>query len=73
MVLALERIDMSYFYEVLGGILIGIGSVIPLLYEGRIAGVSGYAGAAMRPKSDEGLTGLLFVVGLILRRSMSAK
>jgi len=57
---------MDYWFEALGGILIGIGSVIPLLYEGRIAGVSGYAGAAMRPKTDEGITGLFFVAGLIV-------
>lgn len=57
---------MIYSNEILGGLLIGLASAIPLLYEGRIAGVSGYAAAAMRPQSTEGRTGLIFVIGLIV-------
>lgn len=57
---------MLYQNEIIGGILIGFASAIPLLFEGRIAGVSGYAGSALRPKTPEGRTGLLFVIGLAL-------
>lgn len=57
---------MIYQNEILGGILIGWASALPLLYEGRIAGVSGYASAALRPQSWDGRSGLLFVIGLIL-------
>lgn len=57
---------MSYANEIFGGLLIGLGSILPLLYEGRIAGVSGYAAASLRPKNKEGKSGLLFVLGLIL-------
>jgi uncharacterized membrane protein YedE/YeeE len=58
--------DMSYQNEILGGLLIGLASALPLLYEGRIAGVSGYAASALRPKNSDGRTGLIFVIGLIV-------
>ncbi len=57
---------MIYQYEILGGLLIGFASAVPMLFEGRIAGVSGYAAMSLRPKSNDGRTGLLFVFGLIL-------
>ncbi len=55
-----------YQNEILGGLMIGLASAIPLIFEGRIAGVSGYAASAMRPKSADGKTALLFVIGLVL-------
>lgn len=57
---------MIYQNEILGGALIGLASAIPLLFEGRIAGVSGYAANSLRPKTAEGRTGLTFVIGLIV-------
>lgn len=57
---------MLYQNEIIGGLLIGFASALPLLYEGRIAGVSGYAAAALRPKSSDGRTGLIFGIGLIV-------
>jgi uncharacterized membrane protein YedE/YeeE len=57
---------MIYQSEILGGLLIGAASALPMLSEGRIAGVSGYAALSLRPKSAEGRTGILFVIGLIL-------
>jgi uncharacterized membrane protein YedE/YeeE len=57
---------MLYQNEIIGGLLIGLASALPLLYEGRIAGVSGYAASALRPKSSDGRTGLIFVIGLIV-------
>ncbi|MBP7843535.1 MAG: YeeE/YedE family protein [Proteobacteria bacterium] len=56
---------MLYSNEILGGLLIGLASALPLLYEGRIAGVSGYAASALRPKTPEGQASLIFVIGLI--------
>lgn len=55
-----------FFPEIFGGFLIGLASALPLLLEGRIAGISGYASSAMRPKSNDGKTGLMFVLGLIV-------
>ena len=57
---------MLYRNEIIGGLLIGFASALPLLYEGRIAGVSGYAASALRPKNSDGRTGLIFVIGLIV-------
>ncbi len=57
---------MIYQSEILGGLMIGFSSAVPMLFEGRIAGVSGYAAMSLRPKSADGRTGFLFVVGLIL-------
>ncbi len=57
---------MIYQNEILGGLLIGAASAGPMLFEGRIAGVSGYASSSLRPNNSEGRTGLLFVIGLIL-------
>jgi len=57
---------MPYQNEIIGGLLIGFASALPLLYEGRITGVSGYAASALRPKSSDGRTGLIFVIGLIV-------
>ena len=57
---------MQFIDLILGGILIGIGSAIPLLLEGRIAGISGYASVSTRLKTREGRTGLMFVIGIIL-------
>ncbi len=57
---------MNYLNEVLGGVLIGVASAIPLLYEGRIAGISGYAASVLKPKSSDGKSGLALVIGLVI-------
>lgn len=57
---------MIYSSEIMGGLLIGFASAVPLLYEGRIAGVSGYLAAGLRPQNSEGKAGLLFMLGLVL-------
>jgi len=57
---------MGFEKELLGGLLVGLASALPLLFEGRIAGVSGYAASSLRPQSAEGRTGILFVLGLLI-------
>ena len=57
---------MNYLNEVFGGVLIGLASAIPLLYEGRIAGISGYAASSLKPKSSDGKSGLALVIGLVI-------
>ncbi len=52
--------------EIIGGLLIGFASALPMLFEGRIAGVSGYASSALRPNNKEGKTGLVLVLGIFL-------
>ena len=57
---------MPYANEILGGLLIGLGSALPLLFEGRIAGISGYAATATRPTNKDGKTALALILGIIL-------
>jgi len=57
---------MNYANEIIGGSLIGLASAIPLLSEGRMAGISGYAASALRPTSREGRTSLALIVGLVI-------
>lgn len=52
--------------SLLGGALIGLSAVLLMLWEGRIAGVSGIAGRLLPPYRDDGLPSRLgFVVGLV--------
>ena len=55
-----------FMYEIIGGLLIGLASALPMLFEGRIAGISGYASSALRPTNKEGKTGLVLVIGIFL-------
>jgi hypothetical protein len=49
-----------------GGILIGISAVMLLLFNGRIAGISGVAGQILAPKEGDLSWRVAFVVGLIV-------
>lgn len=48
-----------------GGGLIGLATVILLLFNGRIAGISGIIGGLMRPVSGDILWRMAFLLGLI--------
>ena len=49
----------------IGGALIGLAAVLLMLFNGRIAGVSGIADGLVNPHTEDRLWRLLFVVGLI--------
>jgi uncharacterized protein len=49
----------------IGGALIGLAAVLLMLFNGRIAGVSGIADGLVNPRTDDRLWRLAFVVGLI--------
>ena len=57
---------MIFEREILGGVLIGIASALPLIFDGRVAGISGYASSTLSPKSREGQSGTMLVIGLVL-------
>ena len=49
-----------------GGALIGLSAVLLMVFEGRIAGISGIAGRLLPPYEDAGFRSrLAFVIGLI--------
>lgn len=50
----------------IGGVLIGLASALPLWWHGRIAGASGLMAESIKPESKEKLPGLFFISGLIL-------
>ena len=49
----------------IGGALIGLAAVLLMLFNGRIAGVSGIADGLVNPHTDDRLWRLSFIVGLI--------
>lgn len=49
----------------LGGLLIGLAAILMMLANGRIAGISGIAGALLVPRDPEWAWRLAFVLGLI--------
>lgn len=49
----------------LGGALIGLGAALLLLFNGRIAGVSGIVGSLLKPVKGERAWRLAFVGGLV--------
>ncbi len=50
----------------IGGILIGAASVLLLIANGRIAGISGIVGGLLTPRAGELAWRALFVLGLVL-------
>jgi len=49
----------------IGGALIGLAAVLLMLFNGRIAGVSGIADGLFNPRTDDRFWRVAFVVGLI--------
>ena len=60
---------MEHFTPVtslLGGLLIGLSAALVLITQGRIAGISGICGAALRPGQEGAGWRLAFLAGLLL-------
>ena len=58
--------EFTPFASLVGGIMIGLAAVLLMLWEGRIAGVSGIAGRLLPPYRDSAFFSRFgFVVGLI--------
>jgi len=51
--------------SLIGGLLIGFSAALLLLFEGKIAGISGIVGGLLSPAKDDVPWRLLFVVGLL--------
>jgi len=69
MPISIDWVNFSPISSLLGGLVIGLASVLLVLFKGRIAGISGILGALMQfrntPK-DHYLWRILFILGLIL-------
>ena len=69
------NIDTLHFtpgMSLLGGLIIGIASALFILANGRIAGISGILGGLLRPKADDVVWRLAFVLGLIMAPTLLA-
>jgi uncharacterized membrane protein YedE/YeeE len=62
----LEVVGFTPFSGLAGGVLIGIAASLLLLATGRIAGISGILGSALRPSCPDRVWRLLFLIGLPL-------
>jgi hypothetical protein len=51
--------------SLIGGMLIGLSAAALLLFDGKIAGISGIVGGILSPVKNDTLWRLLFVVGLL--------
>ena len=58
--------EFTPFASLIGGMMIGLSAVLLMLWEGRIAGISGIAGRLLPPYRDSAfLSRFGFVIGLI--------
>ena len=51
--------------SLIGGMLIGLSAALLLLFDGKIAGISGIVGGVLNPVKDDTLWRLVFVAGLL--------
>jgi uncharacterized membrane protein YedE/YeeE len=59
--------EFTPFASLIGGMMIGLSAVLMMLWEGRIAGVSGIAGRLLPPYRDSAfLSRFGFVAGLVV-------
>jgi hypothetical protein len=61
----LEVESHSMFMGLLGGAMVGLAAGSLLLFNGRIAGISGIYGGMLQPMRGDGLWRSLFVAGLL--------
>jgi len=57
--------NFTPFPSLVGGMLIGLSASALLLFDGKIAGISGIVGGILSPTKDDTLWRLLFVIGLL--------
>jgi len=52
--------------SLIGGLIIGLATVLFLMFNGRIAGISGIVGGLLNPKRDDISWRIAFIAGLVL-------
>ena len=57
--------NFTPFSSLLGGVLIGLSAAAMLLFNGKIAGISGIVGGLLSPTRNDTLWRVVFVAGLI--------
>lgn len=59
-------------YPLLGGLLLGISASLLLLFNGKVAGISGILNGLFLPKNRDFSWRLLFVAGLVIGGALAA-
>lgn len=62
--------EATPIYSLFGGVIIGIAVSILILFNGKIAGVSGILGGLLKPKKGDVSWRVLFILGLIISPSI---
>ena len=66
-------IDWNHFtpwMALAGGIVLGLASALFILFNGRVLGISGIVGGLLRPKADDVLWRLSFLLGMLVAPSL---
>ena len=58
--------EFSVVNSLLGGAIIGLASGLLMLFNGRLAGISGILGGAVLPRTGDWLWRALFLIGLVI-------
>jgi uncharacterized membrane protein YedE/YeeE len=64
--MTIDWLHFTPWASLAGGMLIGLAAALLLLFEGRIAGISGILGGLLRPKTGDTAWRALFLLGLLL-------
>ena len=64
--MTIDWANFTPYASLIGGVLIGVASLILLLWDGRIAGISGIVGGLIQSGKHDFMWRLMFVIGLLV-------
>lgn len=64
--MTIDWVAFSPWTALSGGLLIGVAAAMFILFNGRIAGISGIVGGLLKPQHGDTLWRVLFVAGMLL-------
>jgi uncharacterized membrane protein YedE/YeeE len=62
----IDWMNFTPWLSLQGGILIGLAAAMLLLFNGRIAGISGIMGGLLKPKAGDAAWRIAFLIGIII-------
>lgn len=64
--MTIDWTSFSPWTSLAGGMLIGLAAALFILFNGRIAGISGILGGLLKPNAGDALWRILFVAGMLI-------